>query len=1105
MQNPIIAHLSRKWLVLLVAFLPSSNRATAALAQSLPSCARGWEVKVVASAPRIKHPTAVACAPDGRVFVCEDKMDMSGPVDRPVNRIVCLHPGGRFTVFAEQIYAAFSMEYIDGKLYVHHSPKFSVFADGGDTGKDRVDLIEMTNPAPWGSAVRGKNQINDHAPAGFQPAMDGYLYIAVGDKGIHGMAGRDGTKLELPVGGLIRMRLDGTKLETFATGFRTVLNPAINAEGAIFLFDNNDHLNFHKVAVGQVHDGGYYGYPWDSRPPRPGYVLPMDVRVFGGGAPTGILAYEEDALPAPYRGNLFLCDWGRQELVRLTLERSGAGYRVIAEEKVLSGAFRPTGIAIAPDGKSFYLGDWQFPGWREDVVAGRLLEVRYTGARAAAPKPAWYLPAAMGRAFQATTDELIAGLGHPSRAVRMVAQRRLQDRSRESVAPLVRALRDRAGATPARWHAIWALDAQCGGQAGRQAILDAVDDAAPSVRIQAIRALATRRHAAARGRLVARCTDPDAAVRFEAVTALGRIGAADVVPAARDRLGDDDPLVRYAAFTALNRIGRADPAAWGHIIAGLASDRPHLREATAFALRETYEPSLIAALVRFAGRSTQPGFARAAGYRALFALARQPPEWDGLWWRLGPHGYIEDSYEARPSLPKTTSWAGTAAVMEALSLALGDPDAQVRRAAIEAAKLNLDRAVVARLVGLFDDPAMSADRPAILRALGAATEPAATGPILAVIEHPQELPDLVSVALAAAREQRSPRVTAAITKLAGTEIPPPALAVALRALGELRVSEAVPTVRRRLAHGAAEVRVAAANALAQIANNEAVPGLVSCLSDPDAAVRRAALAGLRSLRTKSAVPALMRARSDPITGLDAIAALAVVHDVRAVDAYLEGLTAKRPGLREECSKALSALREPAWPLIRAKLAAHTLAPAVLADLKSLYGDDPSTAHLFGSARQRATPAEYSEFARSGRGNPERGQRIFADPRGVGCAKCHRVDGAGGEGGPDLSHIGSTSNRAELIDAILSPSKQVAEGFRMTTLALADGVVVSGVVIDVKGETMTLVDTRGERRVIRKRDIEDKGQRDLSAMPDGLQSGLTLQEFADLVAYLESLK
>jgi glucose/arabinose dehydrogenase len=293
--------------------------------EDLPACPPGWTLDVVAAAPRLLYPTAVACAPDGRVFVCEDHMDMPGPVDRPVNRIVCVHPDGRITVFADRVYVAFRMEYIDGKLYVHHCPKFSVFADGGDAAAGRTDLIATTNPAPWGSSSRGPNQINDHIPAGFQLAMDGYLYIAVGDKGIYGFVGRDGRRLVLPLGGVIRMRPDGTGVEVFATGFRTVLNPAIDARDEIFLYDNNDHLNIYKTAVGQIVDGGYYGYPWDIRPPRPDYVLPMDVWIYEAGAPTGVLAFEEDGLPESYRGNLLLCDWGRGELVRLALERRGAG------------------------------------------------------------------------------------------------------------------------------------------------------------------------------------------------------------------------------------------------------------------------------------------------------------------------------------------------------------------------------------------------------------------------------------------------------------------------------------------------------------------------------------------------------------------------------------------------------------------------------------------------------------------------------------------------------------------------------------------------------------------------------------------------------------
>jgi putative heme-binding domain-containing protein len=1070
----------------------------------LPACAPGWAVEVVAAAPRILHPTAVACAPDGRVFVCEDRMDMSGPVDRPVNRLLCVHPDGRITVFAERIYAAFGMEYIDGKLYVHHSPRFSVFRDGGERGLDRTDLIETTNPAPWGSSVRGRNQINDHAPAGFQLGVDGFLYIAVGDKGIYGMVGRDGRKLELPLGGVIRMRPDGTGPETFATGFRTVLNPALNAEGAIFLYDNNDHLNFHKVAVGLVVEGGYYGYPWDYRPPRPAYVLPMDVRVYEGGAPTGILAYEEDGLPEPYRGNLLLCDWGRQEVVRLTVARRGAAYRAVAEERLLRGRIRPTGIASSPDGSSFYIGDWQYPGWREDVAAGRLLRLTYRGKRrgTSAPKPSWYHPAAMGRDVRGSTPDLIEGLGHPSRSVRMVSQRRLVERGREAASPLVRLVRNPAAPRPARWHAIWALDAL---DAGRGAILDAVDDPDPSVRIQAIRELGTRQVVAARDRLLARGSDPDAAVRLEVVTALGRLGLAGTVPALRDRLDDDDPLVRYAAFTAMNRVGRADPAAWEGIVEGLASAREPVRLGSALAVRETYDPALVAALAGYAGRPSLPGSVRAAAGRALFALGHRPPEWDGVWWRLGPLGYLEDSRDARPALPKTRTWGGTASVVDALHRALDDPDPQVRGAALEWAETALDRGTISRLVRLFDDPAATTDRPAILRALGTAPDHAAAGPILAVLREPARHAELISTAVAAAARHDGPAIVEALADLARADLPAPDLVGALATLGELRVVAAIPTLAARLRHRDPGVRGAAAGSLGRIGGDPAARALLGALDDPDAQVRREVVAALGSSRAKSAVPGLLRAYRNPPTRLEALGALCRLPDPRALDAYLDGLTEKDAGLRAGCRAALANVGDPARRLIRARLASGTLPGPVVLELASLYGQDASFRPLFATAGAGPKPGDYLAFALANRGDPRRGRSLFADPGGAGCIKCHRVGGEGGDGGPDLTHVAGNYGRTELIESILAPSKKVAAGYRLTTIATADGAIRSGVVLDEKGGTVTLADSQGRKHAIRQADIDQRSESDSSPMPEGLYTALTRQEFTDLVAYLESLR
>jgi putative heme-binding domain-containing protein len=1032
-------------------------------------------------------------------------MDMSGPVDRPVNRILCVHPDGRITVFADKIYVAFSIEYIDGKVFVHHCPKVSVFTDGGASAAGRTDLITTTNPAPWGSSSRGQNQINDHSPAGFQLAMDGYLYIAVGDKGIHGFVGRDGRRLEMPLGGVVRMRPDGTQAEAYATGFRTVLNPAINSQDEIFLYDNNDHLNIYKTAVGHIVDAGYYGYPWDIRPPRPDYVLPMDVRIYESGAPTGVLVYEEDGLPESDRGNLLLCDWGRGEVVRLALERRGAGYGVAAEEKLLAGNARPTGIAVAPDGLSFYVGDWQFPGWRSDAKAGRLLRLAYRGGSHAAPKPSWYVPAAMGRAFQASTDELVRSLSHPARSVRMVAQRRIAERGREAVPPLVKLLGDRDAPRFARWHAIWTLDAIDGGVAGRKSILDAAGDRDASIRRQAIRQLGTRRVVEASGRLCSLLGDSNAAVRFECATALGRIGAVGAAAGLRGCLEDDDRVVRHAAITAMNRIGRAEDAAWKDIVEGLSSDRPRVRDGTRLAIRETYEVSLVSTLVRFAGRPTLPSSVRATAYRALFERHRMPAEWDGLWWRLGPLGFVEDVRDAAARPPKTREWAGTSAVTAALHAALDDPEMLVRRAAVESAALALDQETIDRLLRLFDDASAVEDRPAIVVALGGSRDPKASGLVVALLRRHSEGDEVLLAAVAAARRQGGVAAEEALSRLVSNDISPRPLAAALRAVGEMELADSVPAVRARLVHPAVEVRAAAAAALGRIGGDPAKNALISALEDAEDEVRRLAANALGSLRARQAVPALLEASKRPATKAEAIAALTRMPDARVLEAYIEGLASKNPGVRDECRGALAAIRGEVRSQVRDRIMAGNLPAQVVLELGTIYAADRELAPLFAALRDAREPPDYAAFALANRGDSKRGKAIFDDPRGVGCIKCHRVNGAGGEGGPDLSRVASTYDRAALIESVLFPSKKVADGFRTTTLALRDGRVVSGLVTSETAQRLVLIDGQGTKHDLPKTDIDMRTQSDTSPMPEGLQKGLTHEEFADLIAYIETLR
>lgn len=87
-----------------------------------------------------------------------------------------------------------------------------------------------------------------------------------------------------------------------------------------------DKANGWWTLVAHRVDGGFCGDPFDDKPRRPCTLWAMADD--GSGPPTGAIACNEDALPAEYRGDLFLCEWAGKELLRLRLARQGGTYEV---------------------------------------------------------------------------------------------------------------------------------------------------------------------------------------------------------------------------------------------------------------------------------------------------------------------------------------------------------------------------------------------------------------------------------------------------------------------------------------------------------------------------------------------------------------------------------------------------------------------------------------------------------------------------------------------------------------------------------------------------------------------------------------------------------
>jgi putative heme-binding domain-containing protein len=122
-----------------------------------------------------------------------------------------------------------------------------------------------------------------------------------------------------------------------------------------------------------------------------------------------------------------------------------------------------------------------------------------------------------------------------------------------------------------------------------------------------------------------------------------------------------------------------------------------------------------------------------------------------------------------------------------------------------------------------------------------------------------------------------------------------------------------------------------------------------------------------------------------------------------------------------------------------------------------------------------------------------------------CIACHRIGKEGETIGPDLSHIGATRTRADLLEAILMPSASFARGFEPYEVTTTAGKQYSGIIGRQTSDAIYLrTADRAEVRIARA-DIEELNPGKVSIMPDGLDKVLTEEELRDLLAYLSTLK
>jgi putative membrane-bound dehydrogenase-like protein len=608
---------------------------------AVPVVAEGFVVTMPAREPLVKNVSMLAFDTRGRLFVGmgpQYRMPLENTPGDTIVQLVDSDADGAFDTaksFAGPFHCVQGMAWKRGprgpELWVANAPDLTIArdTDGDDEADEYVRVatglgtlehaLDAIVFAPDGRLFMGKGDTPSfgNAPRAFRQLSQ----VAAGVGAVDDCQPITFTAAAWPAawresyrvptdghtgGGILRCDASGRNLEIVCRGLRNPWGMAFDG-GFDWLATDQDDVGGDRFVMPFA--GAHFGmrHPWnnswtgaDSLASAPASGPLVE------GSGTGIVFHDDPSFPASLRDVFFRADWLRgtveifrpewQGAMRMPAGGSVEPFIALGDKKPL---FRPTGMAVGPDG-ALWIGGWGSTyGWNGDATEGRVFRVAAAGGPSLAEAVAKL--AARPTVKARSVADLAADFESPIAAVRVAAQDELLRRAADDgpAAATTRTellfLATRAAANagqPARqtW-LLWTL--------GRIAPDESVGDAffatlveAPAgrasetARVQAVRILADRvasRSGEARRLpecVVAALADAAPRVRFAAALAAAGVADRGAVPAlVKLAAREADRLVHYAAWTALRDLVPAD-----ELRGMLADERPGLRLAALLAL-----------------------------------------------------------------------------------------------------------------------------------------------------------------------------------------------------------------------------------------------------------------------------------------------------------------------------------------------------------------------------------------------------------------------------------------------------------------------------------------------------------------------------------------